>query len=82
MHTPKSPPGSRDAQKAVGLCRTSKMHSDRSRRLTVAMKGHPDFELLMINLIERVEGQASWSGPRPAGWLEDQAQRLTKKPEP
>ena len=73
------PPGSIAAQRCVSLCRTSKMHSDRLRRLHVSFRLFPEYELLMLKLVHKMEQAEVWSGPRPAGWLEEQGQKILVK---
>ena len=69
-------PGSVQAQLMVSTCRVERMRKKNLTRLIISIRRNIELEDLLVRYIAALEKQGTWSGPRPAGWLELEAQRL------
>ena len=68
-------PGSLSAQLIVKLFRTEKMHDSKCRRLILAL-ADKELELAVVDLLHTHMGANVFTGPRPAGYLEVEGQKM------
>ena len=53
------------------------MHDEKTRRLLFKLRPKLcTFDELIVTILERVTGTGEFTGPRPAGYLENEAQKL------
>jgi hypothetical protein len=68
-------PESTQAKRVVRGCKTEVMHSsDTVSKLSIP--GDPALEYLLVDCVQKIESEQQWFGPRPAGYLEQEAQKL------
>ena len=60
----------------IRMCKTEVMHSSETVRFKLSIPSDPNLENQLVDLIMKVESCKQWIGPRPAGYLEQEAQKL------
>ena len=69
-------PNNRIALRQIKLCKTEVMHSSDVVRFKISIPSDTALEDSIIDGIEKLENTKQWIGPRPAGYLEAEAQKL------
>ena len=75
-HVESYDPKGRVFLRAVKLCKTEVMHSSETVRFKLSIPSDVSLENLVIDGIEKLESAVQWVGPRPAGYLEQEAQKM------
>lgn len=60
----------------IKLCKTEVMHSSDVVRFKLSIPSDFELESAICDAIEKLEASQRWIGPRPAGWLEVEAQKI------
>jgi hypothetical protein len=63
-------------KRTVRLCKTEVMHDSASVRFKLSIPASYELECCVIDCIQKIESAVQWFGPRPAGYLEQEAQKL------
>jgi hypothetical protein len=69
-------PESTWAKRVIRGCQTEVMHSSETVRLKLSIPSDPALEFFLFDCIQKIESEQQWYGPRPAGYLEQEAQKL------
>tara|TARA_B110000196_G_C21073772_1_gene628868 strand:- start:69 stop:743 length:675 start_codon:yes stop_codon:yes gene_type:complete len=69
-------PTSTQAKREIRMCKTEVMHSSETVRFKLSIPSDFQCECFVVDCVQKVESAVQWFGPRPAGFLEQEAQKL------
>jgi hypothetical protein len=69
-------PESTEAKRVIRGCKTEVMHNSDTVRLKLSIPSDPQFEFFLVDCVQKIESVQQWFGARPAGYLEQEAQKF------
>ena len=69
-------PKARSSLRAIKWCKTEGMYASDTVRFKLSIPSDTVMENAVVDAMEAIEGSTQWIGPRPAGYLEAEAQKI------